>query len=256
MNKIFSLENKIALVTGASRGLGRDVCIAFSEAGADIIAVSRNEELLKSLCEEIRSKGRKALPVVADIGKAVEVMNVVEKSMNEFGRIDILVNNAGISGPQKLFKDIEESEWMDVFRTNLNGTLLCTKYVGKEMIQKSRGNIINISSVLGTIGTYFTCPYSVAKAGIIQFTRNVALEWSRYSIRVNCISPGMLKTDMMNQTLSDEKMTAVLLKNTPLRKVGQTGDVVGAAIFLASEASGHITGENISIDGGFAMSKA
>ncbi len=113
MNKIFSLENKIALVTGASRGLGRDVCIAFSEAGADIIAVSRNEELLKSLCEEIRGRGRKALPVVADIGKAVDVMNVVEKSMNEFGRIDILVNNAGISGPRSCSRILKSpSGWM------------------------------------------------------------------------------------------------------------------------------------------------
>ena len=255
MNGKFGLENRVALVTGASRGLGRNICTAFSEAGADIIAVSRNEELLDSLCEEIRGRGRKALSVPADIGKAGDVRDMVEKGINEFGRIDILINNAGVSGPLKLFKDIEEPEWMDVFGTNLNGTLLCTKYVGQEMIQRKGGNIINISSVLGTIGTYFTCPYSIAKAGIIQFTRSIALEWARYNIRVNCISPGMLETDMMQRTLSDEKMTAVLLKNTPLRKVGQTEDVVGAAIFLASEASGHITGENVSIDGGFAMSK-
>jgi NAD(P)-dependent dehydrogenase (short-subunit alcohol dehydrogenase family) len=255
MNETFSLENKVTLVTGASRGLGRNICTTFSEAGANIIAVSRNRELLDTLCEEICGKGGKVLPVIADIGKAADVLNMVEKGIKEFGRIDILINNAGVSGSLKLFKDIEESEWMDVFRTNLNGTLLCTKHVGKEMIGRNSGNIINISSVLGTIGTYFTCPYSVAKAGIIQFTRNVALEWARYNIRVNCISPGMLETDMMHQTLNDEKMTTVLLKNTPLRKVGQTKDVVGAAIFLASEASGHITGENISIDGGFAMSK-
>lgn len=255
MNGTFTLENKVALVTGASRGLGRNICTAFSEAGADIIAVSRNEKLLDDLCEETRGRGGKILSVVADIGKAVDVQDMVEKGISEFGRIDILVNNAGVSGPMKLFKDIEEFEWMDVFRTNLNGTLLCTKYVGNEMIRSKTGNIINISSVLGTIGTYFVCPYSIAKAGIIQFTRNIALEWARYGIRVNCISPGMLETDMIQETLSDEKMTAVLLKNTPLRKVGQTKDVVGAAIFLASEASGHITGENISIDGGFAMSK-
>ena len=255
MNETFSLENKVALVTGASRGLGRNICAAFSEAGADIIAVSRNGELLEDLCKEIRGRGGKAFSVAADIGKALDVRDMVEKGINEFGRIDILINNAGVSGPLKLFKDMEEFEWMDVFRTNLNGTLLCTKYVGKEMFRRKGGNIINISSILGTIGTYFTCPYSIAKAGIIQFTRNIALEWARYNIRVNCISPGMLETDMMRQTLSDEKMTAVLLKNTPLRKVGQTKDVVGAAIFLASEASGHITGENISIDGGFAMSK-
>jgi gluconate 5-dehydrogenase len=255
MNGTFGLENRVALVTGASRGLGRNICTALCEAGADIIAVSRNKELLDSLCEKIHGRGRNALSVPADIGKASDVRDMVKQGMKEFGRIDILINNAGVSGPLKLFKDIEESEWMDVFGTNLNGTLLCTKYVGQEMIQRKGGNIINISSVLGTIGTYFTCPYSIAKAGIIQFTRSIALEWARYNIRVNCISPGMLDTDMMQRTLSDEKMTAVLLKNTPLRKVGQTEDVVGAAIFLASEASGHITGENISIDGGFAMSK-
>ncbi len=255
MNGTFGLENRVAMVTGASRGLGRNICTALCEAGADIIAVSRNEQLLAGLCEEIVDKGRKALALPADIGKASDVGDMVKQAISQFGRIDILINNAGVSVPLKLFKDIEESEWMDVFGTNLNGTLLCTKYVGQEMIQKKSGNIINISSVLGTIGTYFTCPYSIAKAGIIQFTRNIALEWARYNIRVNCISPGMLETDMMQRTLSDEKMTSVLLKNTPLRKVGQTEDIVGTAIFLASNASGHITGENIAIDGGFAMSK-
>lgn len=255
MNKTFSLENKVALVTGASRGLGRNICTALSEVGADIIAVSRNGDLLEDLCEEIGFRGGKTHSVVADIGNAAEVRDMVEEGIKAFGRIDILINNAGVSGPLKLFKDMEEHEWMDVFRTNLNGTLLCTRYVGKEMIRIKEGNIINISSVLGTVGTYLTCPYSIAKAGIIQFTRNIALEWARHNIRVNCISPGMLETDMMRQTLSDEKMTGVLLKNTPLRKVGQTNDVVGAVIFLASKASGHITGENISIDGGFAMSK-
>lgn len=257
MNGQFTLENKVALITGASRGLGRHLCTAFSEVGADIVAVSRNEKLLTSLYDEVQSRGGKAFPVVADISKGDDVKKMVEKAIREFGRIDILVNNAGISGPTKLFKDIEESEWMEVISTNLNGTLLCTKHVGKEMIERKKGNIINISSVLGTIGTYFVSPYSITKAGIIQFTKNIALEWARFNIRVNCISPGMLKTDMIEEVwLNDEKMMSVLLKNTPLRKVGRTEDIVGAAVFLASEASGHITGENISIDGGFAMSKA
>lgn len=256
MNEPFTLKSKVALITGATRGLGRNLCTAFSEAGADIIAVGRNEKLLANLHDEIHGRGGKVLPLVADIRKADDVKQMVAAGIREFDRIDILVNNAGISGPVKLFKDIEESEWMEVISTNLNGTLLCTKHVGREMIERKKGNIINISSVLGTIGTYFVSPYSITKAGIIQFTRNIALEWARFNIRVNCICPGMLKTEMIEEVwLKDEKMMSVLLKNTPLRKVGRTEDVVGAAVFLASDASGHITGENISIDGGFAMSK-
>ena len=123
------------------------------------------------------------------------------------------------------------------------------------MMKNKQGSIVNISSVLGSVGAYFTCPYGVSKAGIIQFTRSLALEWARYGIRINCVSPGVLATDMTEAMLSDEKAAKELLKKTPLYKIGQTQDVVGAVLFFASPLAGHITGENLAVDGGFAMSK-
>jgi NAD(P)-dependent dehydrogenase (short-subunit alcohol dehydrogenase family) len=256
MDNIFNLRNKVALVTGASKGLGKNICLSLSEAGANIIAVSRSKAALDEVGKEINRHGGEALSISADISNSRDVKDMVDRSINEFGRIDILVNNAGISGPIKLFRDYDESEWMNIFDVNLKGTMLCTKYVGQTMIEKKGGKIVNISSVLGSIGTYFTSVYSVTKAGIIQFTRNIALEWAKYNILANCISPGMLETEMMKDTLNNTKALSVILKNTPLRRIGKTEDVVGAVVFLASDASSHITGENISIDGGFSMSKS
>lgn len=251
----YDVKHKVVLITGATRGVGKSIALAFSRAGASIVAVGRDETLLEKCRLEIESKLGRVHTVRADISLEDDVKNMVASAMKAFGKIDVLVNNAGLGGPLKLFQDVEPSEWQEVFNTNLHGTLLTTKYVGREMIKKNQGDIVNISSVLGSVGTYFTCPYGVSKAGIIQFTRSLALEWARFNIRVNCVSPGVLATDMTEAMLRDEKVSTELLKKTPLHKIGQAQDVVSAVLFLASEGAGHITGENLAVDGGFAMSK-
>lgn len=255
MKNYFVLTDQVALVTGATGGLGKAISIGLAEAGANIIAVGRNKIVLEEVIKDIRNLGRRALAIYADIINVNDVQEMVKRSIAEFGQIDVLVNCAGISGPMKLFKDYGESEWSDIFKTNLNGTLLCTKYVGEAMIKRKKGKVINIASVLGTIGTYFTAPYSITKAGIIQFTKSIALEWSRFNILVNSISPGMFETEMVKDIIGDPKAREVIIQGTPLRKIGKPEDIVGLVIFLASDASNHITGENISIDGGFSMSK-
>ena len=255
MDNRFALTDKVALVTGATRGLGRDIVDALSRAGASVVAVGRDQALLEQCRQEMTGQGCRLHPVRADISQEADVRAMVAAAKEAYGRIDILVNNAGVGGPLKLFKDVEPAEWQEVFAVNLNGTLLCSKYVGQEMMQQQQGCIINIASVLGTVAAFFVCPYSVSKAGIIQFTKSLALEWARFNIRVNCVSPGVLATDMTAAMLSAPKAAEELLRKTPLRKMGSTQDVVGAVIFLASDAAGHITGENIAVDGGFAISK-
>ena len=255
MDTSFDLKDKVALITGATRGLGKDIAMAFSHAGADVVAVGRDEGLLEQCRLDVEDNQGRVCAIKADIAIEDDVKNMTARAIEEFGKIDILVNNAGVGGPLKLFQDVEPSEWRQVFEVNLNGTLLTTKYVGQEMIKNKQGSIVNVSSVLGTVGAFFTCPYGMSKAGIIQLTRSLALEWARYGIRINCVSPGVLSTDMTETMLSDDRTAKELLRKTPLYKIGQTRDVVGAVLFFASPLAGHITGENLAVDGGFAMSK-
>lgn len=255
IEKYFSLEGKVALVTGASRGLGKALSIGMAEAGADVVAVSRNMVQLEETAAEIKKLGRKILMAKADIGKEEEVKEAVTKGIDQFRRIDILINNAGISGPPKLFTDLTVQEWMEVVNTNLHGTFHCTKQVGSFMLKAGGGRIVNIASVLGMIGSYYSSAYSLTKAAIIQMTRNLALEWARYNIHVNTIAPGAFDTDMIHSQITHPKAKEALLRQIPLRRFGTPGEIVGLAILLASPASSYITGSLFSIDGGFASSK-
>lgn len=255
IEKYFGLQEQVALVTGASRGLGKAIAIGLAEAGADVIAIGRNEVHLQETKEEIEEIGRKVLIVKTDIGKASEVEAAINKGLGRFRKIDILINNAGIAGPAKLFSDFTDQEWMDVIQTNLHGTFNCTKQVSSSMIQEGYGRIVNIASVLGTIGSYYSSAYSITKAAVIQMTRNLALEWARYNIHVNTIAPGAFETDMIQTQIAHPKAKEALLRQIPLRRLGTPSEIVGLAILLASPASSYITGSIFSIDGGFASSK-
>lgn len=255
IDKYFGLHGKVAMVTGASRGLGRAIAIGMAEAGADVIAVSRDMQRLTGTADGIRSLGREALVIQTDIENADEVKEAVDGGVDRFGKIDILINNAGISGPMKLFSDLTDQELMEILSTNLQGTLHCTRHVSPHMIQEGSGRIVNIASVLGTIGSYYSSIYSMTKAAIIQMTRNLALEWARYNINVNTIAPGVFDTDMIQTQLQFPKAKEALIRNIPLRRFGAPGEIVGLAILLASPASSYITGSVFPIDGGFASSK-
>jgi len=255
LDRYFSLKGKVAMVTGASRGLGKAMALGMAEAGADVILVSRNEVLMNETALQINELGRKALVTTADIMDPQEIKDVVNKGIEHFGSIDILINNAGISGTIKLFSQYTDSEYAEIVNTNMLGTVNSTRHVAEHMIKNGGGKIINIASVLGTIGTYYSCIYSMTKAAIIQMTKNLALEWARYHININTIAPGAFDTDMIKSQLALPNAKEALLKNIPLRRFGIPDDIVGLAILLASPAAAYITGALFPIDGGFAISK-
>jgi 2-dehydro-3-deoxy-D-gluconate 5-dehydrogenase len=255
IEKYFGLHEKVALVTGASRGLGKAIAKGLAEAGADIIVVSRDGARLQETASEIEGLGRKVLVAKADIGKGDEVKEAVNNGIERFKKIDILINNAGISGPPKPFSDYSEQEWMEVIQTNIQGPFHCTKQIFPGMRQAGGGRIVNIASVLGMIGSYHVSAYSATKAAVIQMTRNLALEWARYNIHVNAIAPGAFDTDMIQTQIAHPKSKEALLRQIPLRRLGTPQEIVGLAILLASPASSYITGSVFSVDGGFASSK-
>jgi 2-dehydro-3-deoxy-D-gluconate 5-dehydrogenase len=255
IEKYFGLREKVALVTGASRGLGKAIAKGLAEAGADIIVVSRDILCLQETAAEIEGLGRKVLVAKADIGNGDEVKEAVAKGIDRFGKIDILINNAGISGPAKPFSEYSEQEWMAVIQTNIQGPFHCTKQIFPGMRQAGGGRIVNIASVLGMIGSYHVSAYSATKAAVIQMTRNLALEWARYDIHVNAIAPGAFDTDMIQTQITHPKSKEALLRQIPLRRLGTPQEIVGLAILLVSPASSYITGSVFSVDGGFASSK-
>ena len=246
----FRLDGKVAIITGASKGLGKVMAIALAEAGADIVGAARNFSLLEGTKKEIENIGRKSLIIRTDITKQDEVEFMVKKSIEEFGKIDILVNNSGIAVDKPLIESTQK-EWESVINTNLTGTFLCTQKVGKFMIEKGGGGkIINIASNFGVIGTANLVSYCVSKAGIIQFTRALAVEWARYNINVNTIAPGFFYTDLNAYAFENEKIRDAALKQIPFRRLGKFEELGPLVVYLASPASDYITGEVIFIDGG------
>ncbi|RJQ85913.1 MAG: SDR family oxidoreductase [Desulfobacteraceae bacterium] len=253
----FGLKGKIAMVTGASRGIGGAIAEGLAEAGADVVLVGRDVAKLSETAARIEKSGQKALVTSADIADQEAVAQAVGKAIARFGRIDVLVNGAGVSGPLKLFSDYSDNEWRAVFDTNMNGTLNCTRHVADHMIKAGGGGkIIHIASVLGTIASYYTCAYSMTKAALIQMTRNLALELARHKIHVNAIAPGAFETEMLQAQIADPKAREVLIRNIPFRRLGTPKEVIGLAVLLASPAASYITGSVFVIDGGFASSKS
>ncbi len=235
----FSLDGKVALVTGGSRGIGREIALTFADAGADVVISSRKLPDLEEVVGEIRAKGRKGLAVASHIAKIEESQSLVEKVKTEFGRIDILVNNAGTNPYMGSLIDAEEWAWDVTMNVNLKGPFLLSQLVARAMREQGGGNIINISSGAGITPSPLHI-YSVTKAGLIMLTRVMAREWHQYNIRVNAIAPGMIKT----------RFSEVLWKGTPAEdRIAVSEDVAGAALYLASDASKYVNGETIAITG-------
>lgn len=248
---MFPLKGKTALVTGASRGIGKAIAKAFAKAGADLVLVSRNSKSLGNVSKEISRLGRKALPIVADIGIADEIKKAVDEALLVFPRIDILVNNAGISPALKRAEELSLHEWEEILRVNLTGTFLFCQTVGKVMIQQGGGKIINMVSVGAVVGFPRQVGYCASKGGILQLTKVLALDWVRFNIQVNAIGPSYIETDLTQGMRESKVISENLLSRTPMARFGKPEEVVGAALFLASDGSSYVTGQTVFVDGGW-----
>ena len=248
----FSLEGCVAIVTGSRRGIGKGIALAFAEAGADVVVcdlVVQDGEL-EAVAQEIERAGKRSLAVRTDVSKKGDVDNLIKRVTDNFGRIDILVNNAAIMVRSTLL-ELNEEDWDKMVDIDLKGCYLCSQAVAKRMVDKRTGNIINIASSMGIRAGENRGAYSIAKAGVIMLTRVMAVELANYNIRVNAISPHLIKTEFSRPVWSDSEALNKILAEIPLGYPGEPEDVAKAALFLASNASRYITGHTLVIDGGW-----
>ncbi len=247
---VFDLMDKVAIVTGGGTGIGRGIALEFAKAGADVVVASRKLPNLEKAAEDIKALGRRSLAVVTDVRIPEQVDNMVKQTVEHFGRIDILVNNAGGSFSCPV-EEMTPGGWDAIIGINLKGPFLCCRAAGKVMIKQRSGKIINIASGSGIHGSPGMAHYGAAKAGLINFTTSLALEWAKYNIRVNCIAPGPIETEGIKalRQLTPEAIQE-RIKAIPLGRYGQPEDIAYATVFLASEASSFMTGETIVISGG------
>ena len=241
---------KVAIITGSSNGIGRQIALEFAKDNYNIIInYNKSKTQAFNLAEQIKKLGRNCITVQADVSKLCEAQNLIDKSLNAFGKIDILVNNAGIS-LQKIFQDVSEDEWKNLFAVNLGSVFNCCSCVLKDMLLRKKGKIINISSIWGMVGASMEVHYSASKAAIIGLTKALAKELGPSGINVNCIAPGVIDTNMNS---FDNEIISELKNNTPLGRIGTTLDIAKTALFLASDDSDFITGQVISPNGGFVI---
>jgi NAD(P)-dependent dehydrogenase (short-subunit alcohol dehydrogenase family) len=248
---MFELTGKTAIVTGASRGIGEAIAKGFANAGADLILVSRNLSALKRVAMEIEGGGRKVFPMAADIGNPEEIQKTIDAALKIFPRIDILVNNAGISPMLKKAEEMDLKDWEKIVRINLTGTFLFSQGVGKVMIQQRGGKIINMVSVGAVVGFPRQIAYCATKGGILQLTKVLAIEWARHNIQVNAIGPAYLETELTKGMRESKIISDNLLQRTPMGRFGKPEEIVGAAIYLASDTSSYVTGQTLFVDGGW-----
>jgi NAD(P)-dependent dehydrogenase (short-subunit alcohol dehydrogenase family) len=248
--EMFSLEGKVAIVTGGSRGFGRAIALGLAEAGADVVVASRTQGDLDKVAEEIRAKGRRGLAVATDTTNVNSIKNLAAKAVEALGKIDILVNNAG-QGKNIPFLMITEEEWDRIITVNLKGYFLCTKVIGSYMFKAKSGSIINISSAMGSYPLGFLAHYAASKGGINAMTKSLAQEWATRGIRVNAIAPSYFATDINKHAMEDENISKLIMSKTPLNRWGQVEELVGLVIYLASDASSFMTGGILPLDGGW-----
>lgn len=262
----FKLDGKVAIVTGAGRGIGKTISLTMAEAGADITVADIDPKTCAETREEIKRLGRRCFSIPTDVTKADQVQNMVERTISELGGVDILVNNAGtlvfkplvpmpgVKSPSPLFQDFEkgqsEEDWHKVINTNLTSVFLCCRAVGPHMIERRSGKVINIASMEAAKAIVYHTSYAASKAGVRLLTQALALEWARYNINVNAIGPGPMPTDMMAAVIQDERLTQRFIQGIPLRRWGNLREIGLLAVYLASDASNYMTGQTVFIDGG------
>jgi NAD(P)-dependent dehydrogenase (short-subunit alcohol dehydrogenase family) len=251
MQMAISVKGKVALITGSTKGIGNGIANALAEGGANVVIVSRHQNDCDRVAAEIKEKyGVMTLAVAADITKQEDIEAMVSKTIDTFGRIDVLVNNAG-SAITKKAEDLTYEDWDKVVNLDLRAVFFCSQAVGRHMIAQKSGKIINIASILGLVADKQVLPYAVSKAGVLQMTKALALEWAKHNIQVNAICPGYVITEINKDTLANEKIAAGLLRKTVMRRFGKVEEIAGAAVYLASDATSYMTGQHIVIDGGW-----
>jgi NAD(P)-dependent dehydrogenase (short-subunit alcohol dehydrogenase family) len=254
----FSLEGKVALITGASRGIGKETAIRFAEAGADVVVTSRKLPDLEKVADVIRSMGRKSLAVATHVGKMDQIQPLVDSALEAFGTIDVLVNNAGTNFFMPAI-DMTEKGWDSVMNLNIKGLFFLSQAVARVMKDNGGGRIVNIASASGLKAQPATGHYSIAKAGVIMATKVMAMEWADFNIRANCIAPGAIQTRLYDAIFTPfgeaegEKAKAAFSATIPLKRAGEPAEIADAALFLASQASSYVTGQTFAVDGGLLL---
>jgi NAD(P)-dependent dehydrogenase (short-subunit alcohol dehydrogenase family) len=251
----FNFHNKIALVTGGSRGIGKAIALAFGEAGAKVGVAARNVNLLKEVVKEIQAIGGEAFYVKCDLTRDEDIFTLVTKTKERYGRIDILVNNAGISPWVKKSEEVTKEMWEEVIQANLLAPFLLCREAGKIMMKQNWGRIINIASIGGLVALPRQIAYCATKGALIQMTKVLAIEWAeKYNITVNAIAPGYFATDLTEGMRASDKISKNLLQRNPSRRFGEVDEIVGAALYFASESASFTTGSVLLIDGGMLAS--
>ena len=251
---LFNLDGKVALITGAGSGLGRQFAETLSDAGASVVLAARRREKLEETAELVRNKGGNAICLELDVTDSLSVTNCVRETTSEFGTPDILVNNAGIA-KQAFLTDISEDDWDAVLDTNLKGVFMVAQAVVKSMINADKhGSIINIASVLGLRVSKALGSYIAAKSAVVQLTKAMAIEWSRYNIRVNALAPGYFITEINQEQFADGSAEDFLMRRVPMSRVGDLREIAGPLLLLASDAGSYMTGSIIAVDGGHVCS--
>ena len=246
----FGLTGRIAIVTGASKGLGHGVALALANAGADVVVTSRDIKRARPVAGEIQAMGRQALPLELEVRSPDSIEAMVEAALGHFGRIDILVNNAGVNIPEPAL-EVSEEHWDRLMDINLKGLFFCAQKVGEVMVRQGQGKIINIGSQMGFVGGRLRAAYCASKGGVVQLTKVLAIEWATHGVNVNGVAPTFLRTPFTAHMFEDSTFYDEVVAKIPLGRVGEVEDVLGAVVFMASSASDLITGTTLLVDGGW-----
>ena len=252
MGDRFSLAGRVALVTGAGRGIGRAIAVALGAAGAAVACAARSRDQVDSAAAEITAAGGRARALRLDVTRPEQIAAGVEEATAALGPVDVLVNNAGITLDKKTV-EVTDEDWDAVLATNLTAMFRCARAVAPGMIRLERGKIINICSMYGIIGVPRYAAYCASKAAVDGLTRSLAVEWARHGIQVNCLAPGYMNTDIPRAALADERTRALFLSKIPARRIGEPEEVGALAVYLASPASDFMTGQTVYLDGGQTM---